>query len=342
MRVRSVAGCGSPRIRFAGATAAGEAAGTTTARRHRTVAAITGLVLMVVIAGCGFGGSPGGANQPGQGDPAQPDRTLTVVASTNVWGSVVSAIAGPGATVDSIIDDPSVDPHSYESTPSDAAAISRADLVVWNGGGYDDFVQKALDADTSARTKAVDAFSLRTDKGDDNEHVWFDLGAVKAVVTQVTDRLAASEPAQADPLRQRAAAFTARVDDEGAKLATIGRAKPGSAVLSTEPIAHYLLGAAGVDDTTPTEFVEAIENESDPSPATLSQVNDTLASRRVGALVFNPQTETPVTQLIRDGAQRAGVPVVEGTETLPNGLDYLRWLDGNRMSLATALGAPPT
>jgi zinc/manganese transport system substrate-binding protein len=305
--------------------------------RSRVVAVIGAVVALLLVGGCssGSGGGPGGGSPANGGG-----RTLTVVASTNVWGSVVGAIAGPGVTVDSIISDPNADPHSYESTPADAAALSRADLIVANGGGYDEFVTKALDADPNAKSKAIEAFGLRSDQGDDNEHVWFDPAAVKGVVTQVTDRLVAIEPAQADALHQRAAAFTAKVDDEAAKLAGIGRAKPGATVLSTEPIAHYLLRTAGVGDSTPEQFVEAVENENDPAPAMIAQVNDTLTARRVGALVFNPQTETPVTQQIRDTAQRAGVPVVQVTETLPEGQDYLRWLDGNRTSLATALGAP--
>ena len=310
-----------------------------TRRRHgaRVLAGVTGFLTLALVAGCGSSGQQGQGTQNGQGGTG---KTLTVVASTNVWGSIVSAIAGPGVTVDSIIKDPTADPHSYESTPADAAAISHADLVVWNGGGYDDFAQKAIDAAPEVKGKAIEAFALKPEKADDNEHVWFDPPVVKGVVTQVADRLSAVEPTQAAALHQRAQTFTAKVDDEAAKLAKIGQAKPGSTVLSTEPIAHYLLATAGVADTTPTPFVEAIENESDPAPAALKQVDDALSGHQVRALVFNPQTETPVTQGIRATAQGAGLPVVDVTETLPNGQDYLRWLDGNRTALAAALGAP--
>ncbi|MDT7744048.1 MAG: zinc/manganese transport system substrate-binding protein [Actinomycetota bacterium] len=304
-----------------------------TAARRAALTAGGALVVLALVAGCGSSGDAAA--------PAGGSGTPTVVATTNVWGAVASAVAGPDAQVRSIISDPAGDPHSYESTPADAAAISRADLVVANGGGYDTFVDKVTDADAAAKARTIEAFDLRPDRADDNEHVWFDPTTVKAVAGQVADRLAAAEPTRAAALHQRATAFHAQVDRIAAQTATIGRARPGSRVISTEPIAHYLLRDAGVADVTPQDFVVAIENESDPSAASLVQVGDALTARQVSALVFNPQTESPVVEGLRDRAAGAGVPVVDVTETLPAGVtDYLTWVDGTRAALARAVGAP--
>ena len=321
--------------------------------RRRTVTRVLGPVLaagsLALVAACGSGASPAPSASPTPtpaptgGSPAPaatPSRTLTVVASTNVWGSIVGAVAGPGVEVRSIITDPAADPHSYESTPADAAAISAADLVVANGGGYDEFVDRVTASDAGVKAKTIEAFDLRSDPSTDNEHVWFDAAAVKGVVGQVVDRLAAAEPAQADALRGRGAAFDQQVDGIEGRLAAIGQARPGVQTYSTEPIAFYLLRSAGMTDVTPESFLEAVENETDPSAASLVEVGDGLTARRVGLLVFNPQTETPVIEQLRTRATDAGVPVVDVTETLPAGQDYLQWLDGNRTALARAVGAP--
>lgn len=300
------------------------------------------LTAFTLVAGCGSSEAPppAPAASPSQAAPA-PTGTLTVVATTNVWGAVASAVAGPDAKVTSIISDPAGDPHSYESTPADAATITEADVVVANGGGYDEFAEKIADADPAARAKTISAFDLRADQADENEHVWFDPTAVKGVAAQIAQRLGTAEPAQAAALQQRAQEFSARVDQSAAQAASIGTAKPGTRVISTEPIAHYLLETAGVEDTTPEDFVEAIENETDPSASSLVGVRDALTARTVGALVFNPQTETPVVAGLRDTANGAGVPVVEVTETLPGGVtDYLQWVDSTRAALARAVGAP--
>ncbi|MDD7938693.1 zinc ABC transporter substrate-binding protein [Actinomycetospora lutea] len=307
------------------------------ARLASLAAALLGALLVLVACG---GGGQAAAPAPTPGSLAPSGRTLTVVATTNVWGSVASAIAGPGVEVRSIIQDPTADPHSYESTPTDAAALTNADLIVFNGGHYDDWVEQVIDGDPGLRERSIEAFALRGDQAQENEHVWFDPTAVKGVVNQVADRLAGVEPAQAAALRERASAFSGRVDEEAARLAAVGQARPGARVLATEPIAHYLLATAGVADATPPPFSEAIENETDPPAATLAETNQLVASRGVDALVFNPQTETPITTQLRDTATGAGVPVVNVTETLPAGQDYLTWLDATRAELARALGAP--
>ncbi|WP_433785824.1 metal ABC transporter solute-binding protein, Zn/Mn family [Actinomycetospora sp. CA-101289] len=306
------------------------------ARPTAVLAVLVGALLLV--AGCG-GGAPAPQTPPSDG--AAPGRTLKVVATTNVWGAVASAVAGPGVEVRSIIQDPAADPHSYESTPADAAAIAGADLVVVNGGGYDEWVEQILDGDPALRGRSVEAFALRGDQAQENEHVWFDPTAVKGVVTQVADRLAAVEPSQATALRERATAFSGQVDTEAARVAAIGPARPGSRVLATEPIAHYLLATAGVADATPPAFSEAIENETDPPAATLAEATQLVTGRGVTALVFNPQTETPLTMGLRDAAGGAGVPVVNVTETLPAGLDYLPWYSGTGTELARALDGAP-
>ena len=72
---------------------------------------------------------------------------IKIVASTNVWGSVANLVAGDLATVDAIIYNTNQDPHSYELTARDQLLINNADIVIMNGGGYDDFIQQAVDAD---------------------------------------------------------------------------------------------------------------------------------------------------------------------------------------------------
>lgn len=290
-----------------------------------------GLVAVLVLAGCTGCAGPAGADR--RGGP-------TVVASTGVWASVVRAVAGPAVSVEAILDDPTADPHAVEIVPADTAALLRADLVVWNGGGRDDAVGRVLDADPAARSRAIEAFPLRGDPADTDEHVGFDLVAVRGVVARVTDRLAAIAPTHADDLRRRASAVTAGLDAQAARLAAIGRTRPGASVVATEPVAHHLLRAAGVADATPRGVVEAVEHGTDPAPAAIAEVDAVLATRRTGALVSTPEGDTEVTERIRDAARRAGVPVVEVTETLPAGADYLPWLDGTRAALAAALGAP--
>ena len=77
-------------------------------------------------------------------------------------------------------------------------------------------------------------------------------------------------------------------------------------MVATEPVAHYLLVNAGITDKTPAGFANAIEEDTDPSPADLAAMLDLINARQVSALLYNPQTETAVTKQLQ-GRRRAGL-----------------------------------
>lgn len=289
------------------------------------------LAALLGVAGCGSD-STTSANE-----------RLTVVASTTVWGSVARAVAGDAAEVKSLISDPTADPHSYESKPTDAAEVSNADLVVFNGGGYDDFMSQILQA--AGNKPTVEAFALVPQKPAEgalpNEHVWYDLPVVQSVAQQVAEKLGQLNPGQAQQFTARAQVFRAEIDGLAGKLARIAQTHAGQRVAMTEPVAEYLITAAGLTDATPPEFLEAVEEEKDPPAAAVAATKELFAQRQVRALVYNPQTETPVTSQLRTASEAARIPVVTMTETLPENTDYRGWMSGQIDGLSTALQAQP-
>lgn len=289
-----------------------------------------------------------------QSTPAADDGAIKVVASTNVWGSVVQAVGGDAVRVSAIIDDPSGDPHSYESKPSDLAAVRDAKLVIFNGGGYDDFFATLLGPETEG-AKKIEAFPVSgkasdhdepepeaggDDHGHDhavNEHVWYDFETVREVAEQAATDLGEIAP-------DRKATFDANAKDFTTKLTELERRVEGKGagkkVVATEPVAHYLLDTAGVEDVTPESFADAVEAETDIPVAALAQVTDLIEGKQVTALVNNAQTENPATNQVVERARAAGLPVAEVTETLPEGVTgYLDWMTKQVDSLVGALGA---
>lgn len=259
-----------------------------------------------------------------------------VVASTDVWAGVVRAVAGNSAEITTIMDDPAADPHSYEAGPADAAEVARADLVVFNGGGYDEFMNQFLDQ--SGARPTVEAVTLaKPHGGATNEHVWYDLPVVAAVAQQVAGQLGRLEPARAGQFRAAAAAFGKGIDDLNAKVAGIAERHAGAKVAMTEPVALSLVDAARLDDLTPPQFTEAVEEENDPPAAAVAATRQLLATRRVQVLIYNPQTETPLINRIRDTAKDAAIPIVTMTETIPTGTTYLTWMSGQIDALSVAL-----
>ena len=293
--------------------------------------ALAGLAALSMAA-CGSG--------PGGGDPS--NRKLTVVTSTSVWASVAQEIGGDAVQVDAIITDPSADPHSYESTPGDAAKVASADLVVFNGGGYDEFMEKNLSSAGSDRptVKAVDGEHEKAEPGHDhsvNEHVWYDLHAVHEVADKIADELSRLQPQNAGKFHQAAEKFGADLGGLQAHVDQIAAANQGKKVIVTEPVAHYLVEAAKLTDITPQSFVNAVEAENDPPAAAVAEIQTVVDSRQASAVIFNPQTETPVTQQVKTKAQQNQTPVVEMRETLPQGRTYLQWMNEQINALDAAL-----
>jgi zinc/manganese transport system substrate-binding protein len=295
----------------------------------RWLSAITVCVIgSTALTGCGIGNSA----HPGAG---------AVVASTDVWGSVARAVTGSHLTVRSILTGADVDPHSYAVSPTDAAAITDAALVVYNGGGYDPWVDQVLAAHPAV--KSVDAYSLlgtaNTSGGREppNEHVFYDLSVAKAVATTIADRLTSIDPNNAADYKANAAEFCRGADAVAISEHAIATAYPDAGVVATEPVGYYLLAASGLVNRTPAAFSSANENETDPSPSDMASVLDLINHRQVSALLVNPQTSTPAIDGLQNAARRAGVPVTDVTETLPSGTDYLTWQRNTVNQLLAAL-----
>ncbi len=293
------------------------------------VVAAAAALLMVGVAGCS------------QDHRGAENGSVDVVASTDVWGSVASAVVGNHATVTSILTGTVADPHSFEASPADAAEISDASLVVFNGGGYDHWVDEVLS--TSPDVPTVDGYSLLAPSSPQpaNEHVFYDLGTVKEVANSIAEKLGESDSANAADYAANAAEFGEALDTIAADQRAVGQSHPGASVVSTEPVAYYALRNAGIIDKTPETFADAAEEGDDPSPADVAAVLDLINSRQVSAIVVNTQTETAATKQISDAARQASLPVISVTETLPAGLDFLSWQRQTVDEIAAQLDSAP-
>ncbi|WP_218683247.1 MULTISPECIES: metal ABC transporter solute-binding protein, Zn/Mn family [Microbacterium] len=309
----------------------------------------------------------------GEGD----DGTITVVASTNVYGDIAATIGGDRVDVQSIITSASQDPHSYEASARDRLTVQKADLVIENGGGYDAFIDTLLqDAKDPHVVTAVEyshdfpgneghddeahadeahsdeahADEAEHDHAEDeagheghdhiegfNEHVWFDPHTMIHVVEAIADELTALDPDGAKEFAANAADLTADLEGFETELATLKTDAPDVSVFITEPLPGYLAAAAGFTDITPEGFAESVEEGTDVAPAVLLQALDVIGSGQVTALLTNAQTGGSETQRVETAAKDAGIPVVAFTELLEDGSSYSEWMSDAIQSLAAAV-----
>jgi zinc/manganese transport system substrate-binding protein len=315
-----------------------------------SLAALAGLSLLLTACGAG-----GGAPSKSQGAADSPG-VINVVASTNVYGDIAGAIGGNKVNVTAIITKASQDPHSYEATAQDRLAISKAELVIENGGGYDAFLHKmAADSNIGHNNilTAVEVSGVAPEEGHTgsapatdahdhqhgafNEHVWYSPDAMVKLADSLAARMGELEPGSAAEFNANAAAFKSGVDGLNARLAALKAKIDGAPVAVTEPVPLYLLEAAGLKNSTPEEYTAAIEEGSDVPPAVLKAAPELAGSKDIRSLAYNDQTDGPQTEVLKKAAQAAGVPVLDFSETLPEGKTYLQWMTDNVDNISKVL-----
>jgi len=277
--------------------------------------------------------------------PEAESDLVTVVASTNVYGNIASAIGREHLEVTNIIDSPSQDPHSYEASARDRKAVDDAELVIINGGGYDTFMETLVEASaTSAPViNAVEVSGLLpADAAADedhaegeeehdhiegfNEHVWYSFTAMGRVADQIANDLAAIDPDNASTYAANAQEFVTQIGILQDKAESLVPKAAGRSVALTEPVPGYLIDAVGLVNVTPEAFTEAIEEGSDVPPLALQETLDLITSKSVIMLGYNEQTSSPETEKLRTAAEDADIDVASFTETLPDGYDYISWM----------------
>ena len=267
------------------------------------------------------------------GDPASPADTVRVVASTDVYGDIAKTIGGDAVTVTSVIDDPAKDPHSYEADAQTQLALTKAQVVIENGGGYDEFMDTMLKSarqqPTLINVTELSGYNTQPADGEFNEHLWYDFPTVAKLATQLGTAFSAAAPSHSGTIAANVTAFQRKLQSLEKQEATAKAGKAATGVAITEPVPLYLLTACGFENRTPPEFSEAIEEDTDVAPGVLKQTLDLFDTHRVELLVYNDQTGGPQTEAVLAAAQKNNVPAVPVAETLPTGKTYLSWMSEN-------------
>lgn len=316
-------------------------------RPHRRAAFVgAALGVMSLLAACAAGGPSAatGSRADGGAPGTMKSGPISVVASTNVWGDIAAQLGGSRVRVTSLIHGPGQDPHEFEPSGRDELALSRAEVVIVNGGGYDSFMDRMLDAlgNRPIVVTAVEAASGVPSVEPDNEHVWFDLDAVAAVAEAIDHAFAEVDPADRAEFADATATFVRSLSAARAELAGIAQTYAHTPVAVTEPLPLYLTAAAGLDNVMPAAFTDATEEGIDVAPSDMADVLGMFSQRRVKLLLYNEQTTSAQTQQVLRAADRNGVPVVPVTEVLPVGQHYQQWMGGIVRSMARLLGGATT
>jgi len=263
---------------------------------------------------------------------------LKVVAAENFYGNLVSQLGGSHVSVTSILSDPNVDPHTYQSNVQTSLTVSQAQLVIENGGGYDDWMDKILGGAPNNNRLLVKGFDSAQNKLPDNEHVWYSFVNIATIAQAITTDLKKLDPADAAAFDSNLQTFQQSLQPLQQKITDIKNKYNGTKVGLTETIYLYQALPEGLNVLTPFAFEKAIAEGNDPSADAVITATDQINNHEIKILIYNEQTITPVTTNLENLAKAKNIPVVPVTETMPPNKTYQTWMLDQLNALETALG----
>lgn len=256
-------------------------------------------------------------------------KPIRVVTSLNFYGEAAKQVAGKYGDVTSIIDNASVDPHDYQPGTVQARQVSTANVIVENGLGYDEWLNKMVKSSNNRDSqKVINVAHLMGKRSGQNEHLWYEPATMRKLARQLADQYSKLDPAHRayyqknarkyvnslQPVEQQIKQIKANVNINNNKVAV------------SEPVFDYSLTALGYQ-IVDQHFEKAIEDGNDPSPQDIQQLQTAIKNHEIAFFVDNAQTSDHVVNGLIKLARKNNVPVLRVTETKPNSAkNYQEWM----------------
>jgi zinc/manganese transport system substrate-binding protein len=275
-------------------------------------------IVVFLLSACS-GGSAGSATPSSS-------TAINVVAAENFYGDMVKQLGGNHVSVTSILSDPNIDPHQYESNAQTAIQVSKAQLVIENSGGYDGWMDKILSGSPNSNRLVLKGYDVAQVKLPENVHVWYSIDNAATIAQTITDDLKKLDPADAATFDSNLQTFKQSLQPIQQKIVAIKSKYAGTPVGLTETIYLYQAAPLGLNVLTPFEFQKAMAEGNEPPADTVVTAENQINHHLIKVLIYNEQTVTPSTTKLENDARAQNIPIVPVTETMPPGKTYQTWM----------------
>jgi zinc/manganese transport system substrate-binding protein len=258
---------------------------------------------------------------------------LVILTTFGPINSLTSNVAGDAADVSALVP-ANAGPHDYSFSPGDIQKIARADVVIMNGAGLENWLQKGISSaakknlrivDTSAGIQLISGPVMRSlpgvhsepdpDAGGINPHIWLSpINAIKQV-ENIRDALVSADPANAAIYRANAAAYIGRLKNLDAQIRRVTASFPNKNLITFHDTFPYFARDYGLNVVATFEEFPGKE----PSPRAIERLRRVIGAGHVSALFSEPQYSPRAMEVI---GKEFKVPVVQ--------LDPMETGDGSR------------
>lgn len=281
---------------------------------------------------------------PGGGYAADP---IPVVASFSILGDLVRQIAGPDATVKTLVG-PDGDAHVYQPTPSDAKAVAAAKLVFMNGLGFEGWMNRLLKSSgtkatavtvtTGLQPRAAEKDAHGHAHGNVDPHAWQNVAHVQVMVTNIAAALAAADPARSEGYKSRATAYQADLTALDADIRRqIGALSPAQRRVITSHDAFGYYGAAyGITFLAP----QGMNTESEASAKDVAKLITQMRQQKIKAVFVENISDPRLTaQLAKEAGATVGGELYSDALSPAGGpaTNYLDLMRTNTKALVAAM-----
>lgn len=263
-------------------------------------------------------------------------KPIFIVAAENMYGDIAKQIGGVHVDVTTILSNPDQDPHSFELTPSVGYALTKAQLVIINGVGYDAWADRLLSHQTQNRPKIILAQDILGKKMGDNPHLWYDIDGMQKLSQYLAKQYIDLMPENRNLFEANLAQFSNQLTQIKKRIETIKSQHLGLFVAATEPVCGIMVEKLGFE-MGEQNFQWVIMNGGEPSPRQVAQFEDDLRQKKIKLLFYNAQVITPETDRLKQIANQANIPIIGVSETMPEGMSYQQWMNDTLSKIEAAL-----
>lgn len=250
--------------------------GTQITRLTRLAAAGLSAVLLFATTACAAT-SPAETEPDNKTSVPAPTGPINVVVSLNQWGSLAAELGGDDVEVTSIVNSTNVDAHDFEPKTSDVAKLSKAQIIVANGAGYDSWATKSM----TKTTNIVSAASVMGAVEGDNPHLWFSKDARSSMATAITDAYIKALPSKKKAFQKRLKAWQADEKSLETWASEFTKSHSNLTYAATEPVVYYLMADLGFKDQTPKGYTQSTASGGEPAPADLQSFQKLIEDKGV-------------------------------------------------------------
>lgn len=250
---------------------------------------------------------------------------VRIVAAENFYAELAAEIGGKQVQVQSIINNPAADPHLFATSPSVSKALAQAQIIIYNGADYDNWMRQMLAPLDLRKVIVINVADLLGVKSGQNPHLWYKPETFPVLAKVLANKISQlSAPQRAIFMANLAQFLTANQRVQQA-IFQAKRRYTGTMVAATEPVYNYMTEALGLR-MEGLDFQWKIMNDSEPSPKMIANFQALIHEKKVKILFYNNQVTDPLTQKMQDLAHQAQIPVIGISETLPKNISINNWL----------------